>query len=246
MSLITIPSGGEDPNFPKENLIDGDYSKPFKFASLTGGIIEIDFLTPKIFDGVFIGNHNFDPMAIITVKVGASSPPGTTIDLPAFREKNIISKLASQTFQFLSVQIADSNTAPTEIGELVVGIRTVLPRGIRFGFTPAIQQEMIQERTNRGKRYALELFRLERRTYSFRFLESERANFLSFWEGVNGSLDPFVWIENDLEDDPAFSLFASIERPGFDPQELDEPASDPFFDYQLTLIEEGLGGEIAL
>lgn len=246
MSLITIPSGGEDPNFPKENLIDGDYSNPFRFTSLTGGIIEIDFLTPKIFDGVFIGNHNFDPTAAVTVRVGATSPPGTIIDTPAFKEKNIISKLASQVFQFMSVEIVDGNTDPTEIGELVVGIRQLLPRGIRFGFQPGIEQEVILERTNRGKRYALELFQLERRTYSFRFLDSERAAFRNFWEGVNGSVDPFVWIENDLEDDPADSLFVSIERPGFDPQELDEPATDSFFDYTVTLIEEGLGGEIAL
>ncbi len=246
MSLITIPSGGEDPNFPKENLIDGDYSRPFRFNSLTGGIIEIDFLSARIFDGVFIGNHNFDPTAGVTIRVGGTSPPGTIVDTPAFKEKNIISKLASQTFQFLSVEIADSNTAQTEIGELVVGVRTVLPRGIRFGFQPGIEQEVILERTNRGKRYALELFQLERRTYSFRFLDSERSLFRDFWEGVNGSVDPFVWIENDLEDDPADSLFVSIEAPGFDPQELDEPATDSFFDYTVTLIEEGLGGEIAL
>ena len=244
MSLITVDS--EDPNSPKENLIDGDYSNVFRFNSLLGGVIEIDFLTPKIFDSVFIGNHNFDPTAAVTIKVGASSPPGTTIDSPAFRLKNIISKFASQTFQFLSVTIADSNVALSQIGELVVGLRTVLPRGIRFGFRPGIEQEVILERTNRGKRYALELFRLERRTYSFRFLDSERALFRSFWEGVNGSADPFVWVENDLEDDPADSLFVSIETPGFDPQELDEPATDSFFDYTTTLIEEGLGGEIAL
>ena len=244
MSLITVDS--EDPNSPKENLIDGDYSNVFRFNSLLGGVIEIDFLTPKIFDSVFIGNHNFDPTAVITVKVGSSSPPGTTIDTPGFREKNIISRFASQTFQFLSVTIADSNVALSQIGELVVGLRTVLPRGIRFGFRPGIEQEVILERTNRGKRYALELFRLERRTYSFRFLDSERVLFRNFWEGVNGSADPFVWIENDLEDDPADSLFVSIETPGFDPQELDEPATDSFFDYTTTLIEEGLGGEIAL
>jgi len=246
MSLITIPSGGENPNFPKENLINRDYSNPFRFASLTGGVIEIDFQNPVTFDSVWIGNHNFEPSAVVTIKVGASSPPGTTVGTPAFKEKNIISKLADQNFQFLSVEIADSNTSPTEIGELVVGVRTVLPRGIRFGFQPGIEQEVILERTNRGKRYALELFRLERRLYSFRFLDSERAAFRSFWEGVNGSLDPFVWIENDLEPDPAESLFVSIESPGFDPQELDEPATDSFFDYSLTLIEEGLGGEIAL
>jgi len=246
MSLITIPTGGEDVNFPKENLIDQDYSNPFRFNSLIGGIIEIDFLTPTSFDTVFIGNHNFDLTALVTIKVGASSPPGTTISSPAFKLKNILSKFATQTFQFLSVEVIDSNFQPTQIGELVVGLKTILPRGIRFGFTPGILQEVILERTNRGKRYALELFRLERRTYSFRFLDSERETFRNFWEGVNGSVDPFVWIENDSEADPAESLFVSIESPGFDPQELDEPAADSFFDYTTTLIEEGLGGEIAL
>ncbi len=243
MSLITVTT--EDSAFPKGNLIDRDYSAPFRFTVATGGTIEIDFLTPVTFDSVFIGNHNFDPSVVITVKVGASSPPGTTVDTPGFKTKNIISKFDSQTFQFLSVEIVDAGVSITEIGELVVGLRTVLPRGIRFGFQPGIQQEMILERTTRGKRYALELFRLERRTYSFRFLDSERALFRSFWEGVNGSVDPFVWVQNDGEIDPADSLFVSIENPGFDPQELDEPATDSFFDYSMTLIEEGLGGEIA-
>lgn len=244
MSLITVTS--EDPSFPKGNLIDGDYSRPFRFNSLSGGVIEIDFLTTVTFDTVFIGNHNFDPAASFEIKVGATSPPASVIDTPAYREKNIVSKFASQSFRFLSIGIVDSNTAPTEIGELVVGVRTILPRGIQFGFTPGIQQETIRERTNRGKRYVLELFQLERRDYSIRFLESERAQMLAFWNASRGSDDPFVWLENESQADPAESLFMSFETQGFNPQELDEPANDPFFDWSFTLIEEGLGGEIAL
>lgn len=244
MSIITVSS--EDLTFPKENLIDGDYSAPFRFNSLLGGTIEIDFLTPVVFDTVFIGNHNFDPTAAVTIKVGDVSPPTTVVATPAFREKNIVAALATQSFRFLEVGIADANTGLTQIGELVVGVRSVLPRGIRFGFRPGIQQEVIQERTNRGKRYALELFELERREYSFRFPESERAQFLAFWKSVSGSIDPFVWIENDSQADPVESLFVSIETAGFDPQEDSEPASDPVFDWSVTLIEEGLGGEIAL
>lgn len=244
MSLITVSS--EDPTFPKGNLIDGDYSAPFRFLSLTGGTIEIDFLTTIAFDTVFIGNHNFDPTAVITIKVGSVSPPTTLVDTPAFRAKNIVSKLAPQSFRFLEVGIADANAGLTEIGELVVGVRTVLPRGIRFGFTPGIRQRIIRERTNRGKRYALELFELERRQYSFRFPQSERAQFQAFWEAVNGSLDPFVWIENESQADPAEALFVSLETEGFNPSELDEPSADPVFDWDVTMIEEGLGGEIAL
>lgn len=244
MSIITVSS--EDATFPKENLIDGDYSAPFRFNSLLGGTIEIDFLTSVTFDTVFIGNHNFDPTAVVTIKVGDVSPPTTVIATPAFRLKNIVAKLSTQTFRFLEVGIADANFTLTEIGELVVGVRTILPRGIRFGFQPGIQQEAIIERTNRGKRYAIELFRLERREYTFRFPESERAQFLAFWEGVDGSIDPFVWIENDSQGDPVESLFVSIETSGFSPREDAEPAPDPVFDWAVTLIEEGLGGEIAL
>ncbi len=244
MSLITVSS--EDATFPKENLIDRDYSVPFRFNSLVGGTIEIDFLTTVTFDTIFIGNHNFDPTAVITIKVGAVSPPTTIVAVPAYRVKNIVALLASQSFRYLEVGIADANLALTEIGELVVGVRTVLPRGIRFGFTPGIQQEIIRERTNRGKRYALELFELERRQYSFRFPESERSEFLAFWQSVNGSIDPFVWIENDSQLDPVEALFVSMETEGFNPSELDEPAGDPVFDWDVTMIEEGLGGEIAL
>jgi len=244
MSIITVTT--EDEAFPKGNLIDGDYSAPFRFASLAGGTIEIDFLAPVTFDTVFIGNHNFAAASSITIRVGASSPPTTIIASPGFREKNIVAKFASQNFRFLSIEILDSNSTLTEIGELIVGVRTVLPRGIRFGFTPGIQQEVITERTNRGKRYVLELFQLERRDYSIRFLESERSQMLAFWNASRGSDDPFVWLENESEADPAEALFMSFETQGFNPQELDEPANDPFFDWSFTLIEEGLGGQIEL
>ncbi len=244
MSLITATS--EDPTFPTANLIDGDYSAPFKFNSLFGGTIEIDFLATAVFDTIFIGNHNFNPAATIEIKVGASSPPTTVVANPAFREKNITVLLAQQTFRFLSIAIVDTNDALTQIGELVVGVRTILPRGIRFGFRPGIQQEIVLERTNRGKRYALELFELERREYTFRFPESERAQFLAFWQAARGSDDPFVWIENESQPDPTEALFVSIETPGFTPRELDEPAPDPVFDWSVVLIEEGLGGEIEL
>lgn len=243
MSIITVTT--EDAAFPKENLIDGDYASPFRFNSLGGGTIDIDFLSAATFDSVFLGNHNFDPSVVITVKAGAAFPPTTVVDNPAFFLKNIISKFTSQSVRFLRIEIADANTTLTEIGELVVGVRTILPRGIRFGFTPGIQQEMILERTNRGKRFALELFQLARRSVSFRFTESERSQFLAFWSGVNGSLDPFVWMENEAEIDPAESFFVSIEEPGYFPKELSEPAADGVFDYSITLIEESVGAEIA-
>ncbi len=104
---------------------------------------------------------------------------------------------------------------------------------------------MIRERTNRGRRFAIELFQLEKRTHQFRFPESERAQFLAFWKAVNGSLDPFVWVEDDEALDPAESLYVTIDDQGFFPKELAEPAPDAVFDYSMTLIEESVGAEIA-
>lgn len=242
MSLITVDT--ENEFFPKENLIDGDYSAPFKFESLIGGVIDVDFLIPTTFDSVFLGNHNFDSGVGITIKTGGVFPPTNVVATPGFREKNILAKLATQVFQFLRIEIVDSNITLTSIGELVVGVRTILPRGIRFGFSPSIRQEVVLERTNRGKRFALELFELERRTYSFRFPNSERAQFLAFWKAVGGSVDPFVWMEDEEADDPAEALFVSIEEPGFNPKELTDPAADSVFDYSFTVIEESVGAEI--
>lgn len=240
----TITVSTEDALFPKSNLIDGDYSVPFRFTVTTGGFIELDFLAPVTFDSVFIGNHNFDPAATFLIEVGASSPPGTIVDTPGYRVKNVLSKFTSVTFRFLRITIVDAGTDITEIGELVVGLRTILPRGLRFGKVMGIRQESILERTNRGKRYALELFKLENRTYSIRFLESERAQVLAFWEAINGALDPFVWVEDNDEADPAESLFVSLENPGFFPRELTDPAPDAVFDWQFSVIEEGLGTAI--
>lgn len=242
MSLITVST--EDAAFPKANLIDKDYANPFRFTVTTGGTIEIDFLAPVVFDAVFIGNHNFDPTVALTIKVGAASPPTTLIDSPAYRAKNIISTFTSQTFRFLEVGITDAGSDTTEIGELVVGVRTVLPRSHQFGFVPGIQQAVVLDRTNRGRRYAVELFQLERRAYVIRFLESERSQILNFWNSVNGSLDPFVWMEDNIEDDPAESLYVSLENPGYFPQQLAAGGLDPAFDFQFTVIEESTGAAI--
>jgi len=248
-NLIQSSSGiivsTEDVAFPKGNLLDADYSNPFRFTVGTGGDIEIDFLTSVIFDGIFIGNHNLVSSATVTLKAGNSPSPSTVIDTPAWKEKNIISTPSSQSARFLRIEMTDNQPVgfTSEIGELVVEVRVVFPRGIRFGFRPGINQEAIIERTNRGKRYALQLFEQEQRDYRFRFPESERSQFLAFWKAVNGSINPFVWMENNDGDE---GLYVSIQQPGFFPKELAEPATDPVFDWGFTLVEESIGAEILL
>ncbi|MEE8262761.1 MAG: hypothetical protein V3R83_09895 [Gammaproteobacteria bacterium] len=242
-SVLTVSS--EDAAFPKDNLRDGDFANPLRFTSGTSSSVEIDFLSAKSFDRLFIGNHNFDPSVTLTVKAGGLSPPTTVIDTPSFKVESILSKFTEQSARFLRLEITDAQPGGgvTEIGELVAGLRVKFPRGIRFGSQIHIQQESIRKRTNRGKRYALELFRLPRRAYTFRFPQSERQAFLDWWEAVRGNLDPFVWIEDDDGDE---ALFVSLDADGFLPDELPDQALAPYLDYQVTLVGEGTGAAITV
>lgn len=240
----TITVSSEDAAFPKANLADGDFANPLRFTSGASSDIEIDFLADRTFDALFIGNHNFDPAATLTVKAGAVSPPTTVIDTPAFKAESIISKFAQQTARFLRLEIVDAQPGGgvTEIGELVSGLRTVLPRGIRFGSQIHIAQESIRKRTSRGKRYALELHRLPRRSYTFRFLQSERQQFLNWWEAARGNLDAFVWLEDNAKDE---ALFVSFDADGFLPDEMPDQAAAPIIEWPVTLVGEGTGAVIA-
>lgn len=237
-----ITLSGEDSVYDRTGLFDRDFARPLRFLSGGSNFVELRLLSPS-YDGIFIGNHNLVDSATVTVKAGSSPNPSTVIDTPAWSRKNIISKPALQTNEYVRIEITDSQPAGTvtEIGELSIGARVVLPRGIRFGRAPHIRQQMVKERTNRGKRYALELYRYVRREYSFRFLESELALFEQWWEAVNGAIDPFPWLEDDAGTE---ALYMFIESEGFTPQELSEQAAEAVLEYSVVLEEAGLGAEI--
>lgn len=240
----SITMSNESAVHPPANSVDRDFASVIQWTADGSNWVEYDLVDAQNIDGVFVGNHNFASGSFaMTIKVGNSSPASTTVGTPAWAEKDIFLPFTSGSYRY--VRIEHTTTQPTDVlpqaGQIVIGDRTVLPRGIRFGEKPHQIQEGVLNRTNRGKRYALELYQIERRAYSFRFPESEMASFFAWWEAVRGMLDPFVWCPVDGGTE---GLYVAIEDEGFLPDELAEQALDPVLDWRVTLAGEGRGGEI--
>jgi hypothetical protein len=237
-----ITASSEDAAFPKSNLLDNDIANRFKFtAGGSGQFVEFDILSAQSIDRVFIGNHNLDPTAVVTVKAGLSATPTTVFDTPTFRAGNMLAR-GTATAQFIRIEIDDAQPGGgvTQLGLVRVGLRTIFPRNVRFGVAPQTQQQVLRRRTNGGKSYRLQQFELERRRYTLRFKNSERATVRAWWDAIRGQVDSFVWMDEDGEE----ALFVSVEEAGFLPEELPEQAPDAILDLPITVIEEGAGVEI--
>lgn len=243
LSGAAVTPSSEDSAYPVENLSNGDQSNPFRFTSGASNSLVIDLGEELQVSGILFANHNFVSTATLSVKAGTSPSPSTVVDSPAWAETYILSRFTEGTYRYITIELTDAQDAGdvTEIGELVIGLRVELPRGVRFGAAAQIMQEGIKERTNRGRRYALELYQLQKRIVSFRYPESEEAQFLAWWNAIGGFVDPFVWIEDN---DVAAAIYASWDGMGFLPQELSDQAAEPVLELQATMIEESLGAPI--
>lgn len=240
-----ITQSNESSLYLPEYAVDRDYARPVKWTADGSNWIEFDLTDSLEVDSLFFGNHNLPQTGFsMSVKGGASPTPTTVLDSPVWREKGVLASWTAGNYRYIRVEF--SSTQPTlypepQAGQIVVGKRVVLPRGVRFGENRQVTQAGINRRTNRGKRYAIELHRLERFEIAFRYPESERASFLSWWETMEGMLYPFVWVRQDGGTE---GVYVAIDEMGFVPQELPEQATDPVEDWKLVLMEEGLGAEI--
>ena len=242
-SSITLST--EDSVYPKENLYDADLANPLRFTT-GGGYVEIDLLASQSISAVFLGGHNFVEAGFAcSIKAGASPAPSSVIATPSWASRYIVAIFSATAYRYVRIEITDAQDAGdvTRIGELVIGLRQVLPRAIRFGRKPHIIQSGVINRTNEGKRYALENYRLEQLTYDFVFVDSELATFRAWWEAIGGVLNPFVWMEDNSVDK---ALYMSLEDEGFLPQERPDLANEAVLDYRVVLTEEGVGAEIEL
>lgn len=241
----SITSSSEDSDHPKANLVDGDFASVLRFTGGASSWIEFDLTEQKTLDAVMIGNHNFieDSSFALTVKAGNSPSPSSVFSQPDWRAQDILAKGSSTSARYWRIEITDNQAVGgvSQIGEIVGGLRQVLPVGIRFGERPHVLQEALINRTNRLKRYAIEFGQLYHPSYTFRFAQTDLQDFRDWWDSIRGVLDPFVWIpdDNGLE-----VFFMSLETQGFLPTELAQQAVPSVLDYTVTLIEEGIGGEV--
>jgi hypothetical protein len=240
----SITYSSQDSANPAANTVDGDFASVLRFTSGASNWLEYDLVAQYPVSAVFLGNHNFisGSGGGVTIKAGNSPAPSTVVASPEHRAESMVGLFTEASYRYIRIEISDLQAGAdvTQLGEVVIGARVQLPRGVRHGEKPHQVQEAIVERTNRGKRYALEMFQLPRREYTFRFPQTELATFRTWWDAVGGVLDPFVWLpENGAE-----CYYMSIEDQGFLPDELPEQAAVPVLDYKVALIGESIGAEI--
>ncbi len=241
----TLSSSTEDADYPLENLFDQILAKPFKAVSTTTAYIEVDHGSAVPYDTVAVLNHNLTAAGTAVVTGGAGAAPASVIGASTYRANDIWWNVGSRNERYTRITLADANTRNLYVGELVVGLRTALPRASRWGRQQGLEETDLEHETNRGVKWPYKLVSREIREYVFRFPESEFAAFKLLHQTLQGQLRPFLYIPNVALTE---ALYVRKE-PSFRPQSNDAPGMDgsllaTWYDYTLTLTEESRGVEI--
>jgi hypothetical protein len=182
--------------------------------------------------------------AVLSLKDGGSSPPSEVIAAPEYRQYDLWKSFALTAARFWLLEIADSCPDVIQIGQLMLGVRTALPRARRIaqGYRPATKRSTISGETYAGVFWNYHLFQRKEFNPSFRIgSAAELAVLTAMDTEVYGNLWPFLYIPDASGSD----CYYVRKEEGFEPQEIGRLAgSELVHDYEMTLIEESRGLEI--
>ncbi len=200
-------------NYPASNIGNGILGKGSRLTYL-GGYYEVHFTnSPWIdYNSVFIGNHSLTSTGTIEILGGTSSPAATSLATPAWREKNLWAAIGTQTSRtYIRVTLtqSDGTSIPIELGELVIGPRVALPRGVDW-IMPKSEEEVGVRQISRGGAVVGEYIfgRFNTLQPQFQFPESDYAAFRTWHRNTVGS--PFVYIP-DVDTSEAYYVRMPFE-----------------------------------
>ncbi|RPH38302.1 hypothetical protein EHM92_00025 [bacterium] len=245
-SAATITPSTEDTAYPRANLYDKQAARVFKGTSLTSLTILIDFEASVQADTISLINHNLTASAVLSLKAGSGSPPSTVVATPVYRQHDLWKAFTAVSARYWLLTITDSNSVAIQIGQLLIGNRTVFPRARRIGesYRPAQKRNTISGETYAGVLWNYHLF--ERREFnpSFRVSSAaELAVLTALDASVFGNVYPFVYIP----DASGVDVYYVRKEQDYQPQEIGRLSGlELAHDYQMTLVEESRGLEIKL
>lgn len=233
----TLSSSTANSAFPLANIKDRIKANPFKFTT-NGGYVEADAGGNFTFDSIVILGHNMPSLVSSATAAGASPNPGGSLGTFTYRAEDMWLSVASTTARYVRVTVATPGD-PTAFGELVVETRVAFPRACRWGIVPGTMAAGITHRTYGGVTWDYEFYSKRYLRPTFRFPESELAQFELFSTRV--ARRPFVWIP----DVSAAAVYYVKKQRGFDPQPIG-PARDGssialWYDWTLELEAESIG-----
>jgi hypothetical protein len=243
-SSATLTPSTEDASYPAVNIYGLQAANVFKATSKTVLTLLIDFGAAVVADTLAIINHNFTEAVTINLKAGSSNPPVTTIATPVYRLYDLWKSYASISARYWLLTIADTNPDYLQIGQLIIGTRTLFPRGRLMGsFKPAKRRSNISEETYAGVPYVYHLFERHEFNPAFRVASAAELQILRDLDDQTfGNFKPFLWIPDHLLSD----CYYVRKQKDFEPEEQKGrlPNSEHVHDYQLQLVEESRGLDI--
>ena len=89
-----IITGGEDPTFTRDNLVDADVANPFRSLSSAAFSLEFDLGSVQEFDLVSFHGHNFATNALVKIYAGPTAAPTGLIGSPTVEAGDFFFKSA--------------------------------------------------------------------------------------------------------------------------------------------------------
>ncbi len=241
LTPITVSTEDAAP-YTKVNSYDKIMSKPFRWTVSTGGTYEVDRgAAAGSYDTIVIAKHNFVSTATISIKAGASASPSSVIKTPAWTLKYIVVLFASpRTERHVLIDVTDAQadaTIKSEMGEVIIGLRTKLSISFRPGHTPGkrgsdIIQETLGQLWHWNKQRQRKIWDLVFRIQN----QTQLDEFETWYDATNGRQDPLLWMPN-VSVEEAFYVRRMFHN--WRPQELTEAIHA--YDEQVTLVEEAEG-----
>ena len=236
----TITPSSEDDSYLVGNIHDLQAARVFRCESGTSLSILFDFGGMVRADTIAIVNHNLTASATLSLKAGASSPPSTVVATPVYRAHDIYISFASTLERYWLLEITDTNSEDLEIGQLILGVRVVLPRARRIGsYSPARERSNISGETYAGVFWNYHLFERHKFNPIFRVGSAvELAVLTGLDAAVYGDLWPFVYIPDITKAD----CYSVRKERDYTPQEIAKIGGGELaHDYQMSLLEESRG-----
>jgi hypothetical protein len=210
-AAVTVQTGSEDTDYPKENLTDLGYATIAAPAKLTGttGAFLLDWGSAQRVDYVVLW-HNFDAALAVSVQMHATNAWGgptvtTSPTIPAKRadgytrkvgvDLRAVSGYSTSGFRYLRINISGTNSVPLGLKVMAYAQVRQLARDFQWGVQDDDHQIGIDMKTDAGVPWAYDLTSAPRVLRGSALLSDADAETVREWHRASaGVVKPFVLV----------------------------------------------------
>jgi hypothetical protein len=241
-AAVLSASQTEDAVYPLANLVDRVAAVTYRMGAASGWV-EADLGEETPLDTVGVVNHLLTEAATVQIYAGATSPAGTLVAEPDWAETNIWAHVGSISPRYVRLVFSDpANPAAwgVEFGQLVGGVREVLPLSRRWGMGRETDRRDIVHETVDGVVWAYRRTEEPIRRYSWRLMIGDMETFETLDKRLSGRVRPFLWIEDTAK---VGAMYARLLRSNFEAREIPDAGLEAY-DLDWEIRAESRGSEV--